>query len=738
MLFSIREKRSDQTRMKEFSVVISAFRRTAFCLLLSAFCFLPSVPSCLASQSGGPGKSVLCGWMPHLCAPTDRLARSNLSVLPGNVDGSWSDSGPQINVPWVNQFGEREVRATDGNVPGGYPAGDGWRGPSDWFTNYWSVFDPSIGGYHFYLTLDGGGNRLFVLNSSSMQATPVCSNWSGCAMPYASEFSYVTPGLMYYPNGSAVYKYNYDTSTGPTEIYDFANCPGLAANQSGGTNIVGTTFVSANDQIIGTRIGNSIFAIYNTATAKCYWFSTVYGLVGGTDNPAPIASSLPWPGPPSLGALGTTSSGNLPAGTYYVKETVRTDLNYSPAETLPSNEGTVTLSSMGSITISPPAIASNPIFSSVGKYCMVYIGATAGGETLQMSNQSCNSALTFSGPLAAGTASPPTTNAAGFWDHGLDMNLSGQFTLITPDQETGGSANFIWQAFSSAGVETPSTILCSVYGGCMGHPALGFNKMFYIISGPGTGGVPPHYDFGLTPLATPTGNNYIRLHPSGPPFFNLYAPNTECNVTDTHPDWHYDNSSDGMPIVVSSFVDGSTSYPLMTIHCAWDHEIDAMASDGSGTTWRLAHNRASGLANPVSQPDSQYNALSMPDCSPDGHYCMWTTDWSSALGTQTGNTTIAGAGCFSIGCKWVANTSYSHYQEIIDPNGNEEVATSPGTSASNPPVWPTTTNGKVTDGSVTWQMQPGCNTSATKAVPLGGNPQGDGECRTDVFIVEAK
>jgi hypothetical protein len=713
------------------------FKRAAFCLLLSAFCFLLCVPCSLASQSRGSGNSTVCGWMPHPCAPTDRVPRPNLSVLPSNVDGTWTDGGPQINMPWVNVFGEREVRVTDGNVPGGYPDGDGWRGPSDSFPNYWSVYDSSIGGYYFYLTLDGGGNRLFILNSKSMQVTPVCSNWSGCSMPYASEFSYVTPGLMYYPNGSAVYKYNYDTNSGPTEIYDFASCPGLTANQSGGTSIVGTTYVSTNDQIIGARIGNSIFGVYNTSNAKCYWFSTVYGLIGGTDNPVPIASSLPWPGPPTLGTLGKTASGSLPAQTYYVKETVRTDLNYSPAETLPSNEGSVTLSSTGSITIGPPTIASNPLLSSVGKYCMVYIGTTSGGETLQMSNQSCSSILTFSGPLATGTASPPTTNSAGFWVHDMAPSMTGQYALLVADQVTGASANLIWQAFGPTATETASTVLCSANGGCGGHVAIGTNTMFYVIAGPVVGGVPPHYDFGLTPLATPTGNNFTRLHPSGPPYFNTYAPNTECNVNDTHSNWSYENASDGMPIVVTSFVDGTTSYPLMTIHCAWDHEIDAVASDGSGTTWRLAHDRSSGLANPVSQLDSQYNALGGAVCSPDGYYCLWTTDWNSALGTTSGNTTIGGEGCTG-SCKWAANRSYSHYQEIIDSNGNEEVATVAGTSGSNPPIWPTATNATVADGSVTWQMQPGCNTSATQSVSFGGNPQGNGECRTDVFIVEAK
>jgi hypothetical protein len=701
-------------------------------VVVSVFYLLVPESALLAHPGRGHLRATQCGWMPDMCAPTDRLPQPNLTVLPHNVDGTWTDDGPPVNVPFTNEFGEREVRVTDGNVPGGYPDGIGWRGPVTPANNYFSVYDSSIGGYYVYVPLDGGGNRLFVLKPNTMHVTPVCRPaWSGCNPPYADEWSHVTPGLMYYVNGTAVYKYNYDTNAGPTKIYDFTNCPGLVANESAGSS-VNNGFVNYNDKIFTVTIGRGILAEYNTSNNKCYWFSTVYGLAGGTDNPTPIPSTLPWPSPPTLGTLGTTS-GSLPPGTYYLEETLRTDLNYSPSETLPSNEGTVTLSSTGGITIGPETNVPSDILRVVGKYCNIYVGTQSGGEMLQLSNQNCSSTVTLAGPLQSG-ALPPVKNAAGFWPHTLGSNLSGQYGWLTPDQLATYS-NFIWQVFDSSGVETARTLVTGVTG----HTAYGNGQLFYVINAPPAGGVPAHYDFGLTPANNPVGGkgNFIRLHPQGPPMFNPYNNDNECNVNDTHPNWNYDNATDRMPIVVSSFVDGPTAYPLMKIQCAWDHEIDAVASNGSGTTWRLAHNRASGLANPRSQPDSSYNALSMPVCSSDGHYCMWSTDWQSALGTQTYNTTIGGVACVG-SCKWNSGANYEHLREIIDSNGNEEAAIVAGRSGATQPAWPTVANQTVKDGTVTWQMQPGCNTSATLPVPTQGNPQGKGLCRTDVFIVEAK
>jgi hypothetical protein len=574
---------------------------------------------------------------PYTVAPTDRTPRPQLGNYGTNTDGAWHDSGPQVNKPFNNIFGLREVRVTDGMIPGGAFIGDGWQGPATWWANYFSVYDPTFGGYWFYIPLDNGqGDHLFKLNPSSMTVTPLCGKWQNCTMPYAAEWSYVTPGLMYFGSGSQVQSYNYDTNKGPNTVYDFAQCPGIAQYQQDGIGVWDIS-VSHDDSVVKAVIGDSMLAIFNRTTEKCYWISSQYGMVGGTDFPeATPASMQPWP--------------NLPA--------------YSPS---------------------------------------------------------------------------------GFTLHDGWMSSNGNWGVIVPECDAAGcppAFNVIWQVHDSSGNETNKTTLCTIFGGCEGHIALGQNKAFYVISAPKTTGVsaPPHYDFGTFPLASPTGGtytsgSYTRLHPTGPPYFNDYAPDTECNVSDTHPSW---NTSDTQPIIESSFVDQLVpGFSLMQINCAWDHEIDAVASDGSGTTWRLAHNRASGLANQLSDPESSYNALSMPVCTSDGKYCMWATDWNGALGTQTANTTVGGYYCH-IDCSWHPHNYYNRGQEILGGWGNEQVAIQAGTTGGSYPSLAGYSGGITHDGGVIWENQPGCNTSESLHVSAGGNTLGKGLCRTDVFIVEAK
>jgi hypothetical protein len=581
---------------------------------------LPSGESGTPTQrqtSTGSGSSTNSGAActsstPFACARTDRAVVSTFGNYGANVDGWWADNGPPVNTPFTNQFGLQEVRVTDGNIPGGAFGGNGWSGPANWWTNYFSepvtLDDPAYGsltGYLLYVPLDNGGqNRLFIINQNTLQVSLYCpSSWSNCNMPYADEWSYATPGLMYFGSGSQVQSYNYVTQSGPNLVYDFASCLGSGVS-------VGDVQVSHDDSVVGVSAWTStttFLAIYNQNTHACHWIDTS---TGQTDMGA--ASLSPWPG----GAV-----------------------------------------------------------------------------------------------------------------HNIWMNMSGDWGIITG---LAGS-NIFWQ------IGTANTTVCTIFDDCEGHIALGVNDAFYVISAPATSGVsvPPHYDFGLFPMSDPTGGSYtsgpyVRLHPTGPPYFNADAPDTECNVDDTHPNWNTGN--DSMPIVESSFVDTDlvADFSLMQINCAWDHEIDAVAADGSGTTYRLAHNRASGLDNVLAPFQSSYNALSMPVCSSDEVLCEWATDWANGnaqgqLGTQT-EEIPGGIGCSGqYGCAWQPSTGYSHYQEIIDSNGNEEMVTTAGTSSANPPAWPTVIGGTVQDGSVTWQMSAGCNTAQTTP--------SQGVCRTDIFIV---
>jgi hypothetical protein len=456
---------------------------------------------------------------------SDRTPEPNYSNPDPDVDGAWHDNGPQVGRPWTNIFDLSEVRLTDGgNIGGGDEWGDGVRGPVTWWTNYFSApgsfYDPSynasINGYMVDVPLDNGlGNKLFIVDPSTMYTYKFCEpSWTNCNMPYAGEWSFTTPGLMYFGSGTKVGQYNYATETGPSYLFDFANCPGMP---SGGG--VGNLQVTRNGQIFAANIGSSVFAVWNVQNWTCAWLSSQTGMTGGTAHPTPVRTNL---------------------------------------------------------------------------------------------------------------------KQIGYNLHDGWLSATGSYTAIVDDSAP-ISAPFFWVPGSTAVTQ------CTEFAGCGGHIALGGSKAFYVISEPKTSGisVPAHYDFGVFPMNDPVGGNYTsgnytRLHPVGPPYFNAYAPNTECNVTDTHPAWQNNTGSDSQPIIVSSFVDESSSYPLMDIVCAWDHEIDAVAPDGSGTTWRLAHNRATGESNPSAGYGSSYNALSMPVVSADGKLVMWVTDWMWNLGVQPG------------------------------------------------------------------------------------------------------
>jgi hypothetical protein len=549
---------------------------------------------------------------PFVCDRTDRTVVATLGKYGVNTDGWWKDNGPPVNTPFTNEFGRREVRVTDGNIPGGAFGGNGWSGPRNWWTNYFSqpatLNDPPYGnltGYLLYIPLDNGGqNRLFIIDPQTLHAYPYCpSSWSACNMPYVDEWSYTTPGLMYFGSGSRVQTYNYVTRQGPATVYDFKSCLGAGVS-------VGDIQASHDDSVIAVLAWNSrtsFLATYHRNTGACHWINTS---TGATD--AGRASLSPWP------------TGSL---------------------------------------------------------------------------------------------------------HSAWINASGEWGMILQVPEK----TIFWR------VGTAHSTVCTIFGDCEGHIALGVNDAFYVISAPETTGVsaPPHYDFGVFPISHPTGGSYhsgsyTRLHPKGPPYFNGNAPDTECNVDDTHPNWNAGN--DSTPIVESSFVDSGRvdHFSLMQIHCAWDHEIDAVSPNGSGVTYRLAHNRASGLRNALAPTQSSYNALSMPVCSGDDVLCEWATDWANAsaqgqLGTQTEEIT-SGDGCSgNYGCAWRPKSSYSQYQEIIDSNDNEEMVTESGRSGRTPPAWSTVTGATVKDGSVRWRMGPGCNTPQSRA--------SQGVCRTDVFVV---
>jgi hypothetical protein len=103
-----------------------------------------------------------------------------------------------------------------------------------------------------------------------------------------------------------------------------------------------------------------------------------------------------------------------------------------------------------------------------------------------------------------------------------------------------------------------------------------------------------------------------------------------------HLSWANDNSSDTNPVFLTSFTGSFT--PVQ----AWDNEVLAYASNGSGTVWRFAHTYAT---NDDSYDFSAGQAIGA--VSQDGKWYAWTTDWNGMLGDTSGtsNSCTIGINC---------------------------------------------------------------------------------------------
>jgi hypothetical protein len=104
---------------------------------------------------------------------------------------------------------------------------------------------------------------------------------------------------------------------------------------------------------------------------------------------------------------------------------------------------------------------------------------------------------------------------------------------------------------------------------------------------------------------------------------------------DQHMYWGNDNSTDTAPFLTTTEPDTSsgTNPPITE---AWEWEVLAVATNGSGTVWRFAHTYDDYNEN---QTFAGGNAIGSG--SQDGKYFAWSTDWLQMLG----NTNLTSSSC---------------------------------------------------------------------------------------------
>jgi hypothetical protein len=202
-----------------------------------------------------------------------------------------------------------------------------------------------------------------------------------------------------------------------------------------------------------------------------------------------------------------------------------------------------------------------------------------------------------------------------FFIHNARLAKSGDWVQITRQSCASGSCTgdsddiYFWQlATLTVNAERlPST------DGSGGHHAMGYT---HFVNDARTAAGPP--------LPSPTLEQIRSVTSVGSPTA-LTATYPACTPATggQHQSWANDASGDTTPVFTSSETGGG-----FTPTCAWDNEILAWATDGSGTVWRFAHTFATGLAPGFSAA----NAIGA--VSQSGKWFAWSTDWDGMLGNQ--------------------------------------------------------------------------------------------------------
>ncbi|MBZ5679207.1 MAG: hypothetical protein LAO24_03765 [Acidobacteriia bacterium] len=521
------------------------------------------------------------------------------------------------------------MRVTDESGVEGKLQGFSFNSNSSAETNEWGKFDGSLGpngGYYFYIMTGGGGAVPFFMDAATMRVTPRCGALRTCRLPTGGSFSYVDPAILYghFGANNAIMAYNV-ASGKQIKVYDLNKCPNLPADLSGyGGAISNSGDDSKFVDYSGGRMQGfgRLVTFYDRASDHCYWYDTATGRLGGSgiETVSIKQGKLAAPAAPRL----TITSGNLPAGDYYVQLTANTLMHPNFGETLPSPEAHIHLNSTGGIAISAPDI-DNPFGMILAGYT-VYIGTALGQEMRQASAVQGQQDYTQSAALVKG-GTPPATSTAGYNVHNARVSRDGNVVKVIPQN---GQAMYLWKP------GTTDVSACSTHGEgkvpdiasfCGGHTVLGYT---HLINAGGPGST-------TSLLMRPTNdlNRITQLFPS-----DITVPMS----MDSHWSWNNTDPTDSAPVCGaysrSSFKlqgDGtrnSATNPLLAVRQAFDREIVCVVTSGAPTVWRFAHHHATGACNASAKDGSCFNAIAIGNVSQDGKFFLFSSDWDWSLGSD--------------------------------------------------------------------------------------------------------
>ncbi len=197
--------------------------------------------------------------------------------------------------------------------------------------------------------------------------------------------------------------------------------------------------------------------------------------------------------------------------------------------------------------------------------------------------------------------------------HAISLDRSGRYVQVYPavDPNTGqlpvGVAQVqLWD--TQTGSLTPMTVRPGGHG-CHGYAS-------YVNQDCCTAGVWDASQWQIRELASPAVTQDLI-----PTTLNPHAV-----YLAEHSNWRAARPDRAVPMISANYRYGAgldeTLYPWR----AWDEEIIAVATDGSGTVWRFAHHQSVNPANFWNQP--------IIHVSPDGKHAIFTSSWGNPTGRQ--------------------------------------------------------------------------------------------------------
>jgi len=194
-----------------------------------------------------------------------------------------------------------------------------------------------------------------------------------------------------------------------------------------------------------------------------------------------------------------------------------------------------------------------------------------------------------------------------FTIHNTKLSKDGNWLIVAVGNCTLSSCSkgpYFWQ------IGTTHVVSCGDGGLCDGHFTEGYSHWVNNNNTPFSNQV--MRSFGDINSAT----NITHVFPSG-----------LSGYFDQHQSWNNADPADSVPFVSSTWI------PTSPFTAPWYNEIIAVASDGSGTTWRFAHSFITAHSHNF---DAEYGIGSV---SQDGKFFAFACDWMGTLGSESGATT---------------------------------------------------------------------------------------------------